>query len=92
MSALRYSYYPGCSLHASASEYDISTREVFAALEILGPGDVQALEGDLGAGHGLAGLGEHAARDAARGLGAQAQGDCHPLPCPRRAPIVDRSN
>ncbi|QOX78034.1 CoB--CoM heterodisulfide reductase iron-sulfur subunit B family protein [Trichlorobacter lovleyi] len=34
MSGLRYSYYPGCSLHASASEYDLSTREVFAALGI----------------------------------------------------------
>lgn len=34
MSELRYSYYPGCSLHASASEYDLSTREVFAALGI----------------------------------------------------------
>lgn len=34
MSALSYSYYPGCSLHASASEYDLSTREVCAALGI----------------------------------------------------------
>lgn len=34
MSNLKYSYYPGCSLHASASEYDLSTREVFAALGI----------------------------------------------------------
>lgn len=34
MSKLSYSYYPGCSLHASASEYDLSTREVFAALGI----------------------------------------------------------
>lgn len=34
MSELRYSYYPGCSLHASASEYDLSTRELFAALGI----------------------------------------------------------
>lgn len=34
MSALSYSYYPGCSLHASASEYDLSTKEVFAALGI----------------------------------------------------------
>lgn len=34
MSNLNYSYYPGCSLHASASEYDLSTREVFAALGI----------------------------------------------------------
>jgi len=31
---LNYSYYPGCSLHASASEYDLSTRELFKALEI----------------------------------------------------------
>lgn len=34
MSALSYSYYPGCSLHASASEYDLSTKEVFAVLGI----------------------------------------------------------
>ena len=34
MSGLSYSYYPGCSLHASASEYDLSTREVFATLGI----------------------------------------------------------
>lgn len=34
MSELRYSYYPGCSLHASAGEYDLSTRELFAALGI----------------------------------------------------------
>lgn len=34
MSNLKYSYYPGCSLHASASEYDLSTREVFSALGI----------------------------------------------------------
>ncbi len=34
MSTERYSYYPGCSLHASASEYDLSTRELFAALGI----------------------------------------------------------
>lgn len=34
MSELRYSYYPGCSLHASASEYDLSTREVFASLGV----------------------------------------------------------
>jgi len=34
VSELRYSYYPGCSLHASASEYDLSTRAVFAALGI----------------------------------------------------------
>jgi heterodisulfide reductase subunit B len=34
VSALSYSYYPGCSLHASASEYDLSTKEVFAVLGI----------------------------------------------------------
>lgn len=34
MNELRYSYYPGCSLHASAGEYDLSTRELFAALGI----------------------------------------------------------
>jgi heterodisulfide reductase subunit B2 len=34
VTALSYSYYPGCSLHASASEYDLSTREVFASLGI----------------------------------------------------------
>ena len=34
MSDLKYSYYPGCSLHASAAEYDLSTRELFAALDI----------------------------------------------------------
>ncbi len=34
MSNLKYSYYPGCSLHASATEYDISTREVCTALGI----------------------------------------------------------
>lgn len=34
MTALRYSYYPGCSLHASASEYDLSTREVFSVLGV----------------------------------------------------------
>ena len=32
--ALTYAYYPGCSLHASAGEYDLSTRELFKALEI----------------------------------------------------------
>jgi heterodisulfide reductase subunit B len=32
--ALRYAYYPGCSLHASASEYDLSTRELFKKLNI----------------------------------------------------------
>ncbi len=34
MSALKYSYYPGCSLHASAGEYDLSTRELFKELDI----------------------------------------------------------
>jgi heterodisulfide reductase subunit B len=33
-SKLNYSYYPGCSLHASAGEYDLSTRELFKALSI----------------------------------------------------------
>lgn len=31
---LNYSYFPGCSLHASAGEYDLSTRELFKALKI----------------------------------------------------------
>ena len=31
---LNYSYYPGCSLHASAKEYDESTRGLFRALNI----------------------------------------------------------
>ena len=31
---LNYSYYPGCSLHASAQEYDISTKGLFKALKI----------------------------------------------------------
>ena len=31
---LKYSYYPGCSLHASAGEYDLSTRELFKELGI----------------------------------------------------------
>jgi len=31
---LKYSYYRGCSLHASAAEYDLSTRELFKALKI----------------------------------------------------------
>lgn len=31
---LNYSYYPGCSLHASAGEYDLSTRELFKKLSI----------------------------------------------------------
>jgi heterodisulfide reductase subunit B len=34
MSDLKYAYYPGCSLHASASEYDLSTRELFKELKI----------------------------------------------------------
>ena len=32
--SLKYAYYPGCSLHASAAEYDLSTRELFKALGI----------------------------------------------------------
>jgi heterodisulfide reductase subunit B len=31
---LNYSYYPGCSLHASAIEFDASTRALFRALHI----------------------------------------------------------
>jgi len=31
---LNYSYYPGCSLHASAQEYEASTRGLFKALRI----------------------------------------------------------
>jgi heterodisulfide reductase subunit B len=31
---MEYSYYPGCSLHASAGEYDLSTRELFKTLGI----------------------------------------------------------
>lgn len=31
---LNYSYYPGCSLHASAKEYDESTQGLFKALKI----------------------------------------------------------
>ena len=31
---LTYSYYPGCSLHASAKEYDESTQGLFKALRI----------------------------------------------------------
>ena len=31
---LNYSYYPGCSLHASGREYDISTRALFKALNL----------------------------------------------------------
>ena len=29
-----YSYYPGCSLHASGREYDISTRALFKTLRL----------------------------------------------------------
>lgn len=32
--SLAYAYYPGCSLHASGREFDISTRELFKALKI----------------------------------------------------------
>jgi heterodisulfide reductase subunit B2 len=31
---MNYAYYPGCSLHASAAEYDLSVRELFKALNI----------------------------------------------------------
>jgi heterodisulfide reductase subunit B len=31
---LNYAYYPGCSLHASAGEYDLSARELFKQLKI----------------------------------------------------------
>ena len=31
---LTYSYYPGCSLHASGKEYDVSTKGLFRALRI----------------------------------------------------------
>lgn len=31
---INYSYYPGCSLHASGREYDISTRALFKALNV----------------------------------------------------------
>ena len=31
---MRYAYYPGCSLHAGAAEYDTSLRAVFGALDI----------------------------------------------------------
>jgi len=31
---LNYSYYPGCSAHASGREYDISTRALFKALNV----------------------------------------------------------
>ena len=31
---MNYAYYPGCSLHSTAKEYDLSTRAVFSALGI----------------------------------------------------------
>jgi heterodisulfide reductase subunit B len=31
---MEFSYYPGCSLHSTAAEYDDSVRAVFAALEV----------------------------------------------------------
>jgi heterodisulfide reductase subunit B len=31
---MKYAYYPGCSLHASAGEYDLSTRNLFKTLGI----------------------------------------------------------
>ena len=31
---MEYSYYPGCSLHSTASEYDDSVQEIFAALGV----------------------------------------------------------
>ncbi len=31
---MEFSYYPGCSLHATGKEYDVSTRAVFAALGV----------------------------------------------------------
>lgn len=31
---LNYSFYPGCSLHASAKEYEVSTKSLFRALRI----------------------------------------------------------
>jgi heterodisulfide reductase subunit B len=31
---MNYAYYPGCSLHSTAKEYDLSTRAVFRALDI----------------------------------------------------------
>jgi heterodisulfide reductase subunit B len=33
-SSLNYAYYPGCSLHGTAGEYDLSTRELFKKLNI----------------------------------------------------------
>jgi len=32
--AVAYAYYPGCSLHSTAAEYDASVQAVFAALEV----------------------------------------------------------
>jgi len=32
--SLHYAYYPGCSLHGTAGEYDLSTRELFKKLDI----------------------------------------------------------
>ena len=34
INTMEYAYYPGCSLHASAGEYDLSTRNLFKALGI----------------------------------------------------------
>lgn len=34
MASMEFSYYPGCSLHSTASEYDASVRAVFAAFGI----------------------------------------------------------
>jgi len=31
---VKYSYYPGCSLHGTSREYDLSTRAVLAALDV----------------------------------------------------------
>lgn len=31
---MRYSYYPGCSLHSTAGEYDLSTRALMEALDV----------------------------------------------------------
>lgn len=39
--ARAFAYYPGCSLHASAREYDVSTRAVFSALGM----EVKEIEG-----------------------------------------------
>src|SRR3972149_737514 len=39
--AKTFAYYPGCSLHASAREYDVSTRAVFSALGM----EVKEIEG-----------------------------------------------